>query len=127
MSKTKKEPMRLVRETTPDGKCKYALVRLDKLALMDKTRRENFRQAIGLLKRAGLLEYGEKESREEFFVLKLKDLLALPALEAYATTALDHANAQTNQQDYDYWIQFVVDLDRLHKRAMKRKDLRSPT
>ena len=55
--------MKLKRNTTPDGKCKYSLIENEK---------------------GGRIEHGLPGSDDEFFVIKLKDINAKPALEAYA-------------------------------------------
>lgn len=84
--------MKLIRNTTPDGRCKYALVRLDKIRLDEQEAGSpdpTVIAALKLLENRGLLEYGEKGSEEEFFVVKLKDVNAAPALAAYATSAFD--------------------------------------
>ncbi len=84
--------MRLIRNTTEDGRCKYAIVRLDKLRKMEQSEPTHgwlnrARVALGTLKGLGLLEYGEKGSEEECFVIKLKDINAPAALMAYAISA----------------------------------------
>lgn len=88
--------MRLVRNTTTDGTCKYALIRLDKLRLMassgDDVTRLRAEMAELNLKQAqrwGILEYAGKGDREEAFVIKLKDINAAPALHAYSEAAFD--------------------------------------
>ena len=58
--------MKLVRNTTSDGKCKYALV--------ERLKNDN-------------IEYGLPKTENEFFVIKLKDVNAKAALEAYAESA----------------------------------------
>ena len=55
--------MKLKRNTTPDGMCKYSLIEHEK---------------------NGRVEHGLPHTEEEFFVLKLKDKNARPALLAYA-------------------------------------------
>jgi hypothetical protein len=80
--------MRLIRETTPDGKCKYAIVRLDKLRAMeaqDADYTQGMKSHLDALCQNGLLEYGEPGTAEECFVIKLKDRFAYPALVAYRT------------------------------------------
>lgn len=81
--------MRLIRHTTPDGKCKYALVRLDKLRAAKISNSQTNAvietdAALRHLSACGLLEYGEPGTPEECFVIKLKDQFALKALEAYS-------------------------------------------
>ena len=84
--------MKLTRNTTTDGSCKYALIRLDKL--------RNDRGADSKLCKAlpnipdkvfieNYVEIGEPGTEEEFFVIKLKDLNAASALEYYASSIQD--------------------------------------
>ena len=83
------------------GRCKYALIRLDKLGLSDAE--------IGLLTPSNLaiflastlkhpagpalinelIEFGEPGSENEFFAIKLKDISAEAALNAYALKACE--------------------------------------
>lgn len=81
--------MRLTRNTTPDGKCKYAIVRLDKLRKMPQKSliTESAAKALDELAALGFLEYGQPGTEEEFFVIKLKDRFAAKALFAYAKDA----------------------------------------
>lgn len=83
--------MRLTRNTTPDGKCKYAIVRLDKIRQIDEaqegTASGEIDEALAILEEIGVLEYGEPGTDEEFFVIKLKDENAYAALEAYSECA----------------------------------------
>jgi len=57
--------MRLERSVSPDNKGKFAIINLHK----------------------NTIEWGPPGSREEFFVIKLKDKYAAEALEAYAKAA----------------------------------------
>lgn len=77
--------MKLVRNTTPDGTCKYALVRLDKFPSPDEDPQAT--EALKLLQDRGLLEYGLAHTENEFFAIKLKDTHAQAALLAYASHA----------------------------------------
>jgi hypothetical protein len=43
--------------------------------------------AIALLEREGLIDWGNEGTESEFFVIKLKDKFAAPALIAYANAA----------------------------------------
>lgn len=127
-TETIKPPMRLVRNTTEDGRCKYALVRLDKLRALpeDSLMAQRIATALDDLAGYGVLEYGEKGSADEFFVLKLKDRLSIAAIEAYTEEAENLMNAQTNRADYDYWRPYVEDLCDLQKRAAKRSGRKLP-
>lgn len=59
--------MRLIRNTTQDGTCKYAII-------------DN---------RTGKRSEARVGDPDEFFVIKLKDKFSKPALEAYANAARD--------------------------------------
>lgn len=82
--------MKLTRNTTPDGKCKYALVRLDKLRAMsmdihpEASQRLKIEEHLRALESHGVLEYGQLGTEEECFVIKLKDKYAGYALYPYA-------------------------------------------
>lgn len=106
---------RLIRNTTPDGKCKYGLIRLDKLREMPLERQQAVEKSLGILQSAGLLEYGEKGTAEEFFAIKLKDIHARHALFAYAHSMVD------------YDPELAKEVFELAARSAGRKDVRHPT
>lgn len=84
--------MKLERNTDNElGAGKYALVLTNEL-LNDPEKLANpqIRGALMTLEQAGLIEYGPRGSREEFFVLKLKDYFAGNVLLAYAAAVEDH-------------------------------------
>jgi hypothetical protein len=77
--------MKLDRDENLDGKGKYALVRLRGIEKDD--------YAYGLLKsldQLGYMDWGLPEATDEFFVIKLRDRSAAPALAAYANDAADY-------------------------------------
>lgn len=108
--------MKLIRNTTSDGRCKYALVRLDKLRKFPRGSfmTEEAAKALDSLASIGLLEYGEKGSVEEFFTVKLKDIAAPAALLAYSK-AIVTVDAE-----------LAKDVEQLAKRAMERLDCKRP-
>ncbi len=111
--------MRLTRNTTPDGKCKYAIVRLDKLREMESQGQNSFwhdhiRSAFAILEGQRLIEYGEPGSKEECFVIKLKDKNAPAALDAYAQAAV-----KTDQELSD-------DVHELFERARRHPSRKQP-
>ena len=71
------------------GVGKYALVNLRKLTEMQLSGADmsGVSEALDILLGKGLLEMGSPGSKDEFFVLKLKDLNSTSALRAYARTA----------------------------------------
>lgn len=82
--------MKLDRNINSDGRGKYALLLLRKLAAFESS--ETFGQsevekAIETLDKAGLIDWGIVGSESEFFVTRLKDKNAAPSLFAYAAEA----------------------------------------
>lgn len=117
--------MRLVRNQTEDGKCKYALVRMDRLRAMkasDDPRqisRANFVEgALEEMHRFGVLEFAGKNDPEECFVIKLKDVHAPPALFAYAKSA----NEPGPNQD----IELALEVTELASRARNHPQRHRP-
>lgn len=106
---------RLVRNTTPDGSCKYGLVRMDKIRLMGKEQQQAVLALLDKLKSAGVYETAGKEETEEAFVIKLKDIHACHALFAYARSV----------DEYD--PQLAKEVFELASRSAHRKDARHPT
>jgi hypothetical protein len=81
--------MRLMRNVSPDGGCKYAAVRMDKLATMERPEHLLARGALAQLAALGLLEDPRPGDPEEFFLVKLKDPYSPGALLGYALATLD--------------------------------------
>lgn len=82
--------MKLDRNINGDGRGKYALILLRKLAAFESP--ETFGQsevekAIETLDKAGLIDWGIVGSESEFFVTRLKDKNAATSLHAYAQEA----------------------------------------
>lgn len=74
--------MKLVRNTTSDGSCKYALLRIDKMLKDGEfTFIQDFLEKYPELKE--YIEFGQPHSEEEFFVIKLKVINSTRALTAY--------------------------------------------
>lgn len=83
--------MKLDRNINSDGRGKYAILQLRKLALYES--QETFGQtevqkAIELLDKAGLIDWGITGTDREFFLIRLKDKYAQAALMAYADAAM---------------------------------------
>ncbi len=73
------------------GHGKYALLLLRKLEDMRRGTfgelPEDIVKALDLLSREGVIDHGEANTESEFFVIRLKDRFAQPALVAYAEAA----------------------------------------
>lgn len=74
--------MKLDRNTNPDGRQKYALLRLRNTDLSREEIRTRVTEALG----GGVLQFGDNDETA-FFVIKLKDKYAADALHAYARAA----------------------------------------
>lgn len=75
--------MKLDRNVNGDGRGKYGLIKNRELKDAD----DNILRAISVLEDAGLLEWGTTPETE-FFVMRLKDRCAGPALHQYAAHAI---------------------------------------
>jgi len=76
--------VKLDRNINPDGRGKYALV-LMREASKKQMDDPEVSEAINKLHRAGCLDFGPDKG--DFFVIRLKDKYAAPALAAYALAA----------------------------------------
>lgn len=72
--------MKLDRNENPDGRGKYALVRLRGLTSDDA-------KHLLALSNSGCVDFGAPKEKDEFFVIKLRDKYARPALYSYAARA----------------------------------------
>lgn len=86
--------MKLDRNVNGDGRGKYALILLRKLAEFEGPGTfdgvsPNIAAAIDTLDKAGLIDWGIVGTESEFFVTKLKDKNAAPSLFAYAQRAAE--------------------------------------
>lgn len=105
--------MKLDRNINGTGRGKYGLVKTRRLAEIEKADSEaaalirsggsdrnradrqaihlgmDVAQAIALLETAGVIEWGQPGTESEFFVIKLRDQCARPALDAYADMAAE--------------------------------------
>lgn len=86
--------MKLDRNTNGDGRGKYALLKLRALADMADTADPfqdlppKIADAISVLDKAGVIDWGPAGTEAEFFVLRLKDKYAGAALDTYAMQAV---------------------------------------
>lgn len=111
--------MRLVRNQTEDGKCKYALVRLDRLRLLEGgSPNDSYHQALNILEKGGFLEYAGKGDPQEAFVIKLKDVHAPAALQAYELSAATRPGAIDHELSND--------VHELRRRALNHPDRHVP-
>lgn len=76
--------MKLDRELNPDGLGKYAVINLRKIDGHPRTATE---LAAAILKNPECVEFGRVGEPDEFWLIKLKDVYAQPALHAYASAA----------------------------------------
>jgi len=89
--------MKLDTNTNPHGLGKYALLNLRKIESLTP----EIREALNLLNRLNILEWGVKGAPDEFFVMKLRDTNTSAGLIAYA--------AKAKETDPE-WAQEVLEL-----------------
>lgn len=88
--------MKLDRNINGDGRGKYGLIKSRRLAQIEAwdggdgevADRQAVIDAVELLERAGVIEWGEPKTPAEFFVIKLRDEHAEAALSGYAAHAM---------------------------------------
>lgn len=103
--------MRLDRNMSADGTCKYAVVRL-----RDLPDTPTARQALKTLEGAGVLDYGRPHQPDEFFLIRLKDKYARPALLNYAAMAFE------DDPEYSREVQALADRSGSRSPFCKRPD-----
>lgn len=91
--------MKLDRNINGTGRGKYGLIKNRMLGTAlhrrynggdaDPLIHDDITKAIETLEAAGIIEWGETGTEGEFFVIKLRDKYASPALAAYASAARD--------------------------------------
>lgn len=91
--------MKLDRNVNFDGRGKYALINLRKLEEIQSgvtfgTPDRAITRALTLLEERGILDQVASGTESEFFVIKLKDRHALPALMAYGADVALHGDAE---------------------------------
>lgn len=69
------------------GRGKYALVLMRNYPKPDAPELAEVQHALRCLERNGMMDYGEAHGPSEFFLVRLKDRFAQPALQAYADEA----------------------------------------
>lgn len=83
--------MKLDRDISEDGTCKYALI--DARRIREQKLRQTspqIDQALKVLEKEGLVNWGKKGSKNEFFVIMLKDIHSQAGLRAYAHHAMPY-------------------------------------
>lgn len=101
--------MKLDRNLNPDGRGKYALL---KLRGQEASMSPECQAATDLLKSSGWLDFGDSPEAE-FFVIRLKDQYATAALVAYANQAM--------QDDPEYANEILVLALRAQDHPSKRR------
>lgn len=88
--------MKLDRNINQDGRGKYAILQLRKLATYEPAEtfgKSAVMDAVALLDKEGLIDWGQTGTEREFFLIRLKDKYARAALCAYADKAV-HDDAE---------------------------------
>lgn len=124
--------MKLIRNTTPDGSCKYAIVRLDRIRKLNgkkqSAKRKKIEQLLVALTKEGVLEFGRPGTEEEHFVIKLKDRFALSALLAYAREVrIEASSFRTGGTMKSDLIQYADEIEDLARRSLNHQNRKMPT
>lgn len=106
--------MRLERNDNETGIGKYGVINFRRARHMDDSAKRAMSQALRVLENIGVIDYGRVGSLDEFFVIKLKDKHAAPALEAYALSAFDDD------------VEFANDVNMLALRAKMHPNKKAP-
>lgn len=118
--------MKLDRNINPNRRGKYALLKLRRLTEIEAWSggdgealdRQAALDAIALLERAGILDWGYAGTDGEFFVIRLKDKYAGAAIEAYAQAVSDDASANVSDEPkYRDLLHWSLDVHKLAERA----------
>lgn len=112
--------MKLDRNINPDGRGKYALL---KLRRQEKPVSLKATTAAATLKDAGLLHFGNEGPGEQFFVLKYKDKFTAPALYAYAAAAFSEAFTLEEQGDAKQAVELREFAHEIRREAEQAKQL----
>lgn len=118
--------MKLRRNETPDGTGKYCLIKLDQPGAPVLESKKHQGQYLAIP--ASVLDFGETPE-SEFFVLKLKDVFAGPALLAYGKAVLQFArdNSMAHPDAIRSLEEYAWDVIALSERAMNHPKKRLPT
>lgn len=81
--------MKLDRNENAEGVGKYALINMRRYRALPADKAAEAFDLLGRLDAMGIIDKGAKGAEDEFFVIKLRDRYAAPALTAYANAAVD--------------------------------------
>lgn len=117
--------MKMDRNINPNRRGKYALLKLRRLSEIEAwdggegeaLDRQAALDAIALLERAGILDWGLVGTDGEFFVIRLKDKYAGAAIEGYANAVAADARQEPDVKSSKDKFQWSVEVLKLAERA----------
>src|SRR5690349_16291653 len=118
--------MKLDRNINPNRRGKYALLKLRRLTEIEgwdggegeALDRQAVIDAVALLERAGILDWGWAGTDGEFFVIRLKDKYAAEAIRAYSDAVVkDAASIVGDEPAYKDRMQWALEVQKLQERA----------
>lgn len=104
--------MKLDRNINPDGRGKYALVLMRELKAIEQEGDYSATSMVEALVKRGVVDHGGDD--RDFFVIRIKDRFAAPALAAYAMAA------------YDFDQEYAMEVLNLAKKAAEFEMKRIP-
>lgn len=105
--------MKLDRNSNPSGKGKYAVISLRKISSNPSTPAE---LAAAILAHPECVEFGAVGAPDEFWLIKLRDQYAEPALRAYA------AAARADDSEYAEQVDALADRSGRYSPFCKKPD-----
>ncbi len=126
--------MKLDRNINPDGRGKYALINMRRVAELTAetcaSPTGEINQALRVLAKFGALTYGFESEGEQFFVMKYKDRFTAAGLRGYAKACREESDAiregcgRTNRAEGSIETansleEFAYEIDRESERAAK--------
>lgn len=104
--------MELIRNTQDGAKNKYALLAARRIAEMraDGTMDPVLEAAIAKLDAAGLINWGEKGSKDEFFAMMLKDRFTDRGLIGYAKAVVGESSIPPTNDDLFHYGAEIFEL-----------------
>lgn len=116
--------MKLIRNQTADGSCKYALILLEK---MDSSERQDVVECVpddSVTIAGEHLLLGNESPADQFFVLKYRDKFAAAALIAYATAVIEYTQCLSNEKEAAELLEYANQIAEEARKSLALGDAR---
>jgi hypothetical protein len=110
--------MKLDRNGPRGNMGKYAAINVRRIKTLSPQEREEATDLMARLDAMGIVESGQRDGPNEFFLIKLKDKFAVPALDAYAQAVVSAAYDCSDDVPPDEGLlEYFRDVNELVERA----------